>query len=74
MVTKANDKSGASDLFGMVTRPEFGGGLLNNLGDLFSQTETSNNAMNLGGSLLTTLMGNRTNNVVDIISSAVGMK
>lgn len=74
MVNKASDKSGASDLFGMVTRPEFGGGLLNNLGDMFSNTETANNTLNLGGSLLSSLLGGRSNNIIELISSAVGMK
>ena len=74
MVSKATDKSGASDLFGMVTRPEFGGGLLNNLGDMFTNQETANNTLSLGDNLLNALMGNRRNNVVDLLSSAVGMK
>lgn len=74
MVSKASDKTASSELFNMVTRPEFGGGLLNNLGGLFSQSETTNSTMNLGETLLRTLMGGRQSNVIDLISSAVGMK
>lgn len=74
MAGKADSKSGASDLFGMVTRPEFGGGLLNNLGDLFSNSETTNNTLNLGGTLLNSLLGNKTNGLIDMVSSAAGMK
>ena len=73
MVSKSTDKAGASDLFGMVTRPEFGGGLLNNIGEMFSNKETANNTLGLGESLLGTLMGSRKNNVVDMISTMVGM-
>jgi len=73
-VSKAGSKDGAGEIFNMVSRPEFGGGLLNNLGDLFGGGETANKSMDLGGSLLNGLMGDKMGGAVDLISQATGMK
>jgi len=74
MLSKANTAEGANDLFNMVSRPEMGGGLLNNVGDLFGGGDSSNKAMDLGGSMLKMLMGNKSGGLIDLISSASGMK
>ncbi len=74
ILSKGSDKTGANELFDLVSKPELGGGLLNNVTDLFSGTSTSNEAMNVGGNLLRVAMGDRLGAVTDIISSASGMK
>lgn len=74
MLSKGNDKNGAAELFNMVSKPEFSGGLLNNLGGLFSQGESSNKALDLGGNLLGSLFGNKLGGVTDLISAASGLK
>jgi len=74
MMNKAGQRNEAQELFNMVSKPEMGGGLLNNLGDLFSSSQQSTETMNLGGTLLKGLMGDKLGSVVDLISSASGMK
>ncbi len=74
LMSKGSEKSGAEQIFQLVTKPEFSGGLLANVADLFSGTDTSNEAMNLGGELLKSAMGNRLNDVVNLISQSSGVK
>lgn len=74
MLSKGNDKNGAAELFNMVSKPEFGGGLLGNLGGLFSQGESSSKTLDLGGQLLGSLFGNKLGGMTDLISAASGLK
>jgi len=52
MISKTSSRSEAQNLFDLVTKPEMGGGLLDNLGGLFSNSQQSTDTMNLGGTLL----------------------
>lgn len=71
LMNKASSSSGASDLLGLITKPEVGG-LLNNVGDLFGGS--NNGLMNLGGSLLSSVLGDKLGGVTDLIGKAVGFK
>ena len=72
LMNKAGSSSGASDLLGLITKPELGSGLLNNLGDLFGGGNST--LMNLGGSLLSSVLGDKLGGITDLIGSATGLK
>jgi len=74
MVSKAGSADGANALYNAVSKPEFGGGMLDNLGDLFGGGDATNNAMDLGGSAMNMLMGNKSGGLIDLVSSAAGLK
>lgn len=72
IMNKAGTPSGASELFNMVNRSEFGGSFLDNIGN---QIGGSNNSMSdLSGNLLSSLFGNKQSGITDLIGSAVGSK
>lgn len=74
MMGKTSSRSDAQNLFDLVSKPEMGGGLLDNLGGLFSSGQQSTDTMNMGGTLLKGLMGDKLGAVVDLVSSVSGMK
>ncbi len=72
IMNKAGTPSGASELFNMVNRSEFGGSFLDNIGN---QIGGSNNSVSdLSGNLLGSLFGNKLGGITDLIGSAVGSK
>ena len=73
VMSKGASKQGAGDLLGMLTKPELSGGLLNNVGDLFGGGEAADKTMDLGGSMLNMLMGDKLGGAMDLISSASGL-
>ncbi len=74
LVGKASHRSSAMDMFERFQKPENSGGLLDNIGDLFGGGEATNNAMDRGSSILNMLMGDRTGGIIDMVSSAAGLK
>ena len=72
IMNKAGTPSGASEIFDMVNRSEFGGSFLDNIGNQFG---SSNSGMSdLSGKLLGSLFGNKLGGITDLIGSAVGSK
>ncbi len=72
LMSKAGSSEGASDLLGLITKPELGGGMLDNIGDLFGG---GNSALtNLGGTLLSSVFGDKLGGITDLIGSATGLK
>ena len=71
LMGKAGTSSGASDLLGLITKPELGGGMLDNIGDLFG----GGNSMltNLGGTLLNSVLGDKLGGITDLIGKATGL-
>ena len=74
VMEKGATRTEAQNLFDIVSKPEMGGGLLENLGGLFSNNQQSTDTMNLGGTLLKGLMGDKLGAIVDLVSSVSGMK
>ena len=73
MVDQAGDDSMMSKLFDMAKGSNFDS--LGDIGGLFSGGGSgASNAMNMGGTLLNLLMGNRTGAIIDIISKFAGLK
>jgi len=73
MVDQAGDDSMMSKLFDMAKGSNFDS--LGDIGGLFSGGGSgASNAMNMGGTLLNLLMGNRTGAIIDLISKFAGLK
>ncbi len=72
IMSKANSESGASSLLNLMDTPSLGDGLLSNLGDLFGGGNSS--MLDLGGSLLSGVFGNKLGGITDLIASATGLK
>jgi len=72
IMNKAGTPSGASELFNMVNRSEFGGSFLDNIGNQIGGSNSS--MLDLGGNLLGSLFGNKLGGVTDLIGSAIGSK
>ncbi len=70
VMSKASSKEGASDLLGMVTKPEVTG-VLGNLTSLFGGSESGSN---LGAGLLKGVLGDKLGGVTDLIGSVAGFK
>ncbi len=72
LMSKSSTPSGASDLLNMVNRPEFGGSILDNIGDIFGGS--NNSLLDLSGNLLGSLFGGKLKGITDLIGSVVGGK
>ncbi len=68
VISKASSEEGASDLLGMVTKPEVTG-VLGNVTELFSGSGS-----NLGEGLLKGVLGDKLGGVADLIGSFAGFK
>ncbi len=74
VIGKGSNMSGASSLLNMLNSGGHDGGILNNLGGLFAGGNTSNNLIQSGGGILSSLFGNKVGSIVDMITSFSGMK
>ncbi len=70
LMSKAGSTSGATDLLGMITKPEVTG-VLSNVSGLFGGSESGSN---LGGSLLKGILGDKLGGITDLIGNVAGFK
>ncbi len=70
LMNKASSTSGATDLLGMITKPEISS-VLGNVGELFGGSESGSN---LGSSLLSGIFGGKLGGITDLIGSVAGFK
>jgi len=73
IVGKSSDTSGAGHLLGMLKEGGFDGGMLDNLGDIFSGGAATSGVLDSGGGLLKMFLGDKIGNVADIISKVSGI-
>ncbi len=70
VISKASSEGGASDLLGMVTKPEVTG-VLGNLTSLFGGSESGSS---LGEGLLKGVLGDKLSGITDLIGGVAGFK
>ena len=75
LMSKGSTESGASGIMDMITKGNHDGGVLENLGNVFSGGSSTSNFMN-AGSLLTSALfgGSKLGSVLDVVTKATGMR
>lgn len=73
VISSGSDAAGAGNLLGMIKQGGFNGDLLDNLGDIFEGKSASLGLLDAGGSILKTLIGNKSAGIVDVISKVAGI-
>jgi outer membrane protein OmpA-like peptidoglycan-associated protein len=74
LANQASTSGGAEKLSRMLDAGKYDGGLLNNLGSLFSGGETTQKAVTQGKDVLSSLLGNKTDGLVDQLARFAGLK
>ncbi len=74
LIDKAGDEKGAGAILDMIKGGGFDGSMLSNIGSIFGSGGDINGLMNGGGSLLSSILGNKLGGIVDIIAKVSGMK
>jgi outer membrane protein OmpA-like peptidoglycan-associated protein len=74
LANQASTTSGAEKLSRMLDAGKYDGSLLNNLGSLFSGGETTQKAVTQGKDVLSSLLGNKTEGLVDQLARFAGLK
>jgi len=75
LVNKGNTESGASSIMDMITKGNFDGGILDNLGNVFSGGSSTSNFMNAGSLLTSSLFGgSKLGSVLDVVTKVTGMR
>lgn len=73
LISKGSDTSGAAGLLNMINSGGHNGGIMDNIGSLFSKGDASNGLMNTGGGILNSLFGNKVGSIASMIASFSGM-
>ena len=74
LMSKGSTQSGLNSIMGMLDSQDANGGILNDVAGLFSGGENSNSIMNMGSGIVSSLLGNKAGGIIDMITSASGMK
>jgi OOP family OmpA-OmpF porin len=74
MANQASTSTGAEKLSRMLDAGKYDGSALNNLGSLFSGGETTQKAITQGKDILSSLLGNKTDGLVDQIARFAGIR
>jgi len=75
LVNKGNTESGASGIMDMITKGNFDGSILDNLGNVFSGGSSTSNFMNAGSLLTSSLFGgSKLGSVLDVVTKVTGMR
>jgi OmpA-OmpF porin, OOP family len=72
-INKTSDSSGAGTIFNMLSSGNHDGGILNNLGNVFSGGNSSSSIMSAGTGILSSLFGGKLDGISNIISSVSGI-
>jgi len=73
VVGKSSDTGGAGALLGMLKEGGFDGGMMDNLGDVFSGGAATSGALDIGSGLLKHFLGDKVGGVADIVSKVSGI-
>jgi outer membrane protein OmpA-like peptidoglycan-associated protein len=73
LVSQSSDTNNVSKLFNLLNQGDHDGGILSNLGALSRGGDETNTLLSDGASLLSTLFGDKTAAISDVISSASGI-
>src|SRR5262245_22796441 len=73
LMQKGSTASGAATLTNLLNTPGLDTGLVGNLGSFLAGGDKTNALLKLGGSLLPSIFGDKTGNVVNSIGSAAGL-
>ncbi len=74
IIQKGSNTEGANMLMNLIKTGGHDGNILNNIVGLLGGGDKTNSLLNSGAGLLTTFLGDKTSNVVSIISSMSGLK
>ncbi len=74
VIGKGATESGAGRLINMINDGKHDGGIFDNLGSIFGANGSSSTLINVGTSLLSALMGSKQGGILDMITSATGMR
>lgn len=73
MIAKVKNKSSAAEIYQFITKPEFSGGLLKNIPELFASETNTKIVTGIGSELLQSMMGGQEESVLSKLSSSSGM-
>jgi len=75
LINKGDNESGASAILDMITKGNYDGGILDNLGGLFSGGSSTSNFMNSGSLVTSSLFGgSKLGSVLDVVTRITGMR
>ena len=75
LMSKGSTESGASGIMDMITKGNYDGSILDNLGNVFSGGSSTSNFMNAGSLLTSSLFGgSKLGSVLDVVTKATGMR
>ncbi len=74
IVSKGSSSNGASQLLNMINKDKHDGSMFNNLSGLLGGGSSSNGLMDSGKSILSSIMGNKQNSILDLIGKTTGLK
>jgi len=75
LISKGNTESGASGIMDMITKGNYDGSILDNLGNVFSGGSSTSNFMNAGSLLTSSLFGgSKLGSVLDVVTKSTGMR
>ena len=74
VISKGSTSSGAGRLLNMIADGNHDGSVFDNLGSLLGGGDATSGFMKSGGSLLSGLLGNNLGTVVDLVTSATGLR
>lgn len=73
LVSKSTDSDGASNLLSLLNQGNNDGSILNNLVGAFAGGEETNKILSTGTSLLSSILGNKADGVINLIANASGI-
>ena len=73
LVAKSADSEGASSLFNLLSQGKHDGSILNNLAAAIAGGEDTSKLLSTGASLLSSILGNKTENVTSLLANASGI-
>lgn len=73
MLNKANDSNGISTLFNLLKGGDNNGSMLSNLAGMFSGGDSTTSMIATGSNLISSLFGNKSDGISDLIASSSGI-
>ena len=73
LIASGSSSQGSKGLIDMITKGGHDGSVFDNLGSVLGGGDSASNFLNSGSDILKSLMGNKLDSVVDIISSVSGL-
>ena len=73
-MSKASTQSGADGIMNLINSQDQDDSILDDVVGLFSGGDKSNSLLNMGGGLVSSILGNKAGGIIDLITSATGLK